>query len=102
MLVISTRLVSESNIGMKLRLILSLILTLLFFQMVLAVAQHHKKPMRVLMELIIVLTFSKPIFDVYNVTSGKVQENHEMFEPLAELIIGKSCETIGKNKKGFG
>ena len=67
--------------------------TSIFLQAVLVVAQYHKASRRRLIrELAIVFSFTKPIWDTYAVCVGREHSAEQSVSPLTELLIGKGCE----------
>ena len=73
----------------------------ILFQIIIVFAQYkNASRRRLLSELAIALSFTKPIWDTYNVCSGKEQDAEQLFSPLSELSIIKLAELAGESIPG--
>jgi hypothetical protein len=73
--------------------------TCIFINIILVVAQHHKAGLwKVLLEILFVVTFTKPAVDAYTVSSGQEKTEFMSFDPILEFMSGKgielACEAI--------
>jgi hypothetical protein len=60
---------------------------------VLVIGQHHRAGLgKVLLEILFVVTFTKPAVDAYAVSSGKEMTELMSFDPLTEFVMGKGIE----------
>jgi hypothetical protein len=73
----------------------------ILFQTIIVLAQYRNASRRrLLFELAIALSFTKPIWDTYHVCSGKEQDIEQLFSPLSELSIIKLSELVGESIPG--
>jgi hypothetical protein len=63
--------------------------------------QHHKAGFwKVFIEILFILTFTKPAVDAFHVASGKEQTSEMVFDPLFELSLVKGCEMVVESIPG--
>jgi len=63
---------------------------------------NKAKPAGTLMkELLITITFTKPIVDAYRVANGKIQQPGEVLSPLSDMLGTKMCEIFGESIPGL-
>jgi len=60
-------------------------------------AKHKSEQVR---ELLLVLSGLKPAADAHRVSSGKEQQEHEMFDPMQDMIAGKVIELVCESIPG--
>ena len=67
-------------------------------QLLLVFVQHRKRPLKMLGEMLIVLTGLKPGFDAKHVCSGKEMDENSVMDAKTELLLAKCsemfCESI--------
>ena len=80
--------------------LLGMIISNMVVQLVVVAAQHNKRPLRMLGEMLIVLTGLKPVFDASNVCIGKEMEEHHLIDATTELMISKSTEIVCESIPG--
>jgi len=80
--------------------LLGMIISSMVIQLVVVVVQHKTKPLRMLGEMLIVLTGLKPVFDASNVCIGKEMEEHHLIDATTELMISKSTEIVCESIPG--
>ena len=69
-------------------------------QLLLVFIQNRKTPLKMLGEILIVLTGMKPGIDAYNVCSGKQMDEHNAFDAKVEMIIAKGIEMMCESIPG--
>ena len=69
-------------------------------QMIVVFIQNRKKPLRMLGELLIVLTGLKPGFDAARVCSGKEMDEYQSVDAKTELVVAKCAEMVFESIPG--
>jgi len=72
----------------------------LAIQLLVAFGQNRKKPLKMLGEMLIVLTGMKPGFDAFSVCSGKEMDEHGLMDAKAELVVCKGIEMVCESIPG--
>ena len=80
---------------------LTFILVSVALQLVLVYAQNSQRGGKAIAyEMIIVASMLKPAFDAGRVSSGNVQLENTVFDPLKELSLSKCCELVAEALPG--
>ena len=69
-------------------------------QLVIVAGQNRKTPLKMLGEMMIVLTGLKPGFDAKNVCSGKEADEHSVVDAMTELVACKAVEMVCESIPG--
>ena len=80
--------------------LLWMIVASIVFQVVLVYFQHRKAPLKLLREVLIVLTGLKPGVDAFNVVSGKEEDVHSVVDAKIELVVCKAIEMVCESIPG--
>jgi hypothetical protein len=80
---------------------LGMIVACITLQVLIVYGQNRKKgPLKLLREVVIVLTGLKPAFDAFRINSGAKIEKGSLFDPQFELIITKYSEILTESIPG--
>jgi len=80
--------------------LLGMILGCMVLQLALVVLQHRKKPLKMLGEMLIVLTGMKPGWDAFSVCSEKEADEHSTMDAKAEMVMDKGIEMVCESIPG--
>jgi len=80
--------------------LLGMIVGSMVIQLLCVFLQNRKTPLKMLGEMLIVLTGLKPGFDAFNVCSGKEADEHSVFDAKTELVICKGIEMVCESIPG--
>jgi len=69
-------------------------------QLIIVYMQSRKKPRRMALEMLVVLTGLKPAFDASAVCSGKAMEEHQVMHPKMEMTMVKNAEVVCESIPG--
>jgi hypothetical protein len=80
--------------------LLAMVLTNLFFQLIMQWLQNGRKSKEFFMNALVIVVGLKPAADAYNVCSGKQIQVHQTFEPSTELSMTKCSELVAESIPG--